>query len=174
MKKIFAIIIFMFCYNLSFAQCSYITNKTDKTTGDTILETNEKQLTKTDKTLGLSTSISFMKINDDITLKLKVQSIKKMFTLEKSEEALIFKDINGELIILEFKESISANGLFDSTENITNWEATQHVSLTEEDYKKLINSEIVSIGFNITDGYLNYEVKSKRYDKIRKLLKCIK
>lgn len=172
MKKLIILIVIIFSFNLSNSQCNFKIDKVDEFTGHKILETKEKWLTMSGMGFGISTTISFRKINEDRFMKFHVTTTGDIFTLKKGE-SLLFKTDKDEIITLNFDETIVAEGSYNTSLKMTIWAAFQYVHINDENYEKLLNSNVVLLRFHSNDGYIQKKVKQKRYKKIIEILNCI-
>jgi len=171
MKKTLLALTFVFA-NAAFAQeCKYKRNEVDEFTKNKILETKEGVFTISGMGLGFSTGFALMKVNNDRFLKLNVTS-PSIFTLQNGSE-IMFKVEGADPIVLNFPESIVANGVYNTSIKSTLWSGSIAIPLSEENYKRFLNEKISKLRVHTANGYVDDDVSEKRDKKFKELLKCI-
>lgn len=152
--------------------CKYKRNEVDEFTKHKILETKEGIFTISGMGLGFSVGYSLLKINDQRILKFNVVS-PSIFTLQKGSE-IMFKTDAENTINLIFPESVIANGLYNNALKATHWSGSIQIYLTEENYQRLLNEKLLKLRIYTSAGYIDDDINTKRDNKFKEQLKCIK
>ena len=80
---------------------------------------------------------------------------------------------NGEVVTLNFVESVVSDVSYISTLKTSVKKITTLVPISDLEFEKLNKSLITDIRVYTTDGYIDDDVKNKRAVKFQELLKCI-
>lgn len=172
MKKIITITLILFSAIAFSQKCKYETNEIDEFTKKEVKIVKEKQLTKVGLGLGDYIRFDARSMDGNKFIRLLIAGTSS-FHIDKDAEILFLTD-NGNVITLHATESITASGIYQKSTNTSHWSANVLLHLTDENFNKLIDSNIKKVRWHTSNGFREKEVKSKHKAYLAESLKCLK
>jgi hypothetical protein len=170
MKKITLLILFFPL--LVFSQkCKFETNEFDEFTKKEVKIVKEKQLTKVGMGFGDFLRFDVRSMDGNKFIRLHIYE-DNAFSVRKDGDVM-FLTTTDEVITLHYTESTVADYKYFSQMNHTQWSAFPLLYVDEENFQKLINSEIKKVRWYRNDGYLEKEVNPKHTRHLAESLKCL-
>mgnify|MGYP000327238981 CR=1 FL=1 len=173
MKKLFLLLLTLtFGLSLYSQKCKYLKNEVDEFTGSKIIELKRERITKSMGSGFNAIDIGLRRVNDKVYISLKLNS-PSVFTTERGGK-ILFKSSTKEIFEFEFIENEVAD--YESTKskyNPTNWYTYSYALIDNQMLSKLSELDIVKVRWYTTDGYIDNDVKKKKYRFFENLKRCI-
>lgn len=173
MKKIILSFTFLLIFTSLFSQkCRYKTNEIDEFTKKEVIITNERQLTKVGMGLGNFLRFDARSMDGNKYISLLVFGT-KAFALEEGSKVMFLTE-SGEVITLNYNETVIASGnVQQQLNNRIQWTANALLYVNEENYQRLISSDIAKVRWYTSTGYLEEEVNPKHKSHLSFTLSCL-
>jgi hypothetical protein len=156
--KLFVIILFVLGYNsLSYSQCKFEINETDKFTGVSKLETKLEIL---HKDFNSAIAINFCKYNNDYFIRLGLNLSNQIYSISKGDKLMFI--CGDSTITLISNESKVVSGYTNIVYN-----------LTESQIKILKSNTITDLRIYLINSYLDKVIDPKKAEKIKLAVGCI-
>jgi len=161
MNKVTVLVFLFYASVLQCQECKYKKNEVDDFTKSKILETNFEWLAE-------QAGYVLKKVDDSRTLQLRIESL-KMISIQEGNKVMFLTEREEPITVHFPKFEISKR----SSGPVTTYYIIENINITEEVYQRFKNETISKIRVYTNDGYLDKNIKDKRANKFRELIKCI-
>lgn len=148
--------------------CSYIQNKIDAVSKESILQTKLEDLSFG---TGKNETVRVQGYKEDNQRYLEVWLVlTETFTIMEDGEFILFSE-QGFPVTLNFNETKTAENYKFPTP--TTWALHTLIPLNMKNYTSLKNLNFTRLGYSTAEGYIEHIIKPKRQGNVKKVIECI-
>lgn len=160
MKKLLWIVLIFTGFGYS-QDCKYKKNEIDDFTKKKIIETKSEWLCE-------NVAYSFKKNDDTKYLRVEIGSF-KVFAISDGAKLMFLTDKEDPIVLIFQKYEISRT----TPGAIASQYVSEIINISEDVLKRFQNEKITKVRIYTTDGYIDHDIKEKRFKRFQETLKCI-